>query len=128
MIAAAAVFPETDDGNDGADDAHPDEQLMIVLDQIAPMAAQYGAGPDEKQCPGNGADNRKQYEPAEGIAGDAGREGNERPHTGQAAADDDGNAAVLIEHLFGHIEFLFIEENIFAVFQEQRRPPYEPSQ
>ena len=93
---------------------------MIILDQVTPMTAQNGAGPDEQQRPGNGADNRKQYEPAEGITGDAGRKGNECPYAGQAAADDDGNATVLIEHFFGHIELLFIEENIFAVFQEQR--------
>ena len=81
------------------------------------MAAEDGTSPDEEQCPRNGADNREDDESSKGITGYAGREGNKGPDPRKATADDDGKAAVLIKHLFSHVEFFFVEEDVFTVFQ-----------
>ena len=108
-------MPYEYDGGDDTEGSDGHEEDVVVLDEVAPMAAQERAGPYEEQRPGDGTDDGKNDEAPERIAGYAGREGNERAHAGQAAADNDGDAAVLVEQVFGHAEFAFIEEDVFAI-------------
>ena len=108
-------MPYEYDGGDDTDGDDGREEDVVVLYEVPPVTAQEGAGPYEEQRPGDGADDGEDDEFPERIAGDAGREGNERADAGQAAADDDGNAAVLVEQVFGHAEFTFVEEDVFAI-------------
>ena len=47
-----------------------------------------------------------------------GGERNKGANTGQATADEDCNASVRIKQTLSQLEFLFIKENVFAVFQQ----------
>ncbi len=108
-------MPYEYDGDDDTDCDNSHEEDVIVLDEVLPMTAQERTGPYKEKRPGNSADDGEENEFPEGIAGDAGWEGNERAHAGKAAADDDGNAAVLVEQVFGHAELAFVEEDVFAI-------------
>ncbi len=108
-------MPKIDDPCDDADDGDDDKEDVIVLNEVAPMTAEERSGPYQKQGPGDGADNREDREFPEGVAGDTGREGDKGADAGQAAADEDGSTAVLIEHVFCHLEFVLVKEDVFAV-------------
>ena len=108
-------MPYEYDGGDDTDGDDGHEEDVVVLYEVPPVTAQEGAGPYEEQHPGDGADDGEDGEFPERIAGDAGREGNKRADAGQAAADEDGSTAVLIEHVFCHLEFVLVKEDVFAV-------------
>ncbi len=109
-------MPEIDDRCDDADDGDDDEEDVVVLDEIAPMTAEERAGPYQEQSPRDGADDGENREFPEGIASDTGRERDKGPDAGQAAANEDGSTAVLIEHVFCHLEFVLVKEDVLAVF------------
>ena len=76
-------MPYEYDGGDDTDGDDGHEEDVVVLYEVPPVTAQEGAGPYEEQRPGDGADDGEDDEFPEGIAGDAGREGNERADAGQ---------------------------------------------
>lgn len=108
-------MPDIGGGCDDTDDGDDDEEDVIVLDKVAPMTSQHRTGPDEKQRPGDGADDGEDRKFPEWIASNPGRERDKGPDAGQAAANEDGSTAILIEHVFCHLEFVLVKEDVLAV-------------
>ena len=100
---------------------HDDDiQFLTVRTDERPVAAEAIAEVGEEGVPERGAENRVEREDPDVHSGGAGRKGDEVADDRNETGDEDGFLSESPEEIFREVEMVDIEQQIFAVFDDER--------